>query len=511
MEAMNSRSGRACVCSAGIRRCGAGVLGWIVWIVTMMAGATTLDEALRKAARDEASGDFAAADAVLAEAITLDVPTGAAREPLELARERLRRIRRDFRLTRSQVFESLRDGVRDVTSAEFEGWIRDGLFDVRRIDGEDRFFVSSLSNLFFRRPDLESRRVKPRSTVLAQESYRRNAEEIRDAALASGRSRVLPKRFRIRMALGVQSHSAKAGETVSAWLPVPRRYPHQDAFEMLRSSSPVRGLEAADSPIRSVHLEQKADPDGSAMFEVEYAYTSWGVWFDLNPARNRRVDVASSPELEAYLAESPHVRFTPAMRELAAAISGKETNAVLVARGFHRWIATNIRYSYSPEYSTIPDLAESCRSARRGDCGQMALLFMTLCRAGGIPARWQSGWSIFPGEETIHDWCEIFLEPWGWVPVDPYMAVYAMQYAEALKPAEREALRDFYLGGLTQYRMTANADHNQDLRPTKRWMRSDLVDFQRGEVESPSGNLFFDRFDYDLKWEEIPIKAAAMP
>ena len=36
-------------------------------------------------------------------------------------------------------------------------------------------------------------------------------------------------------------------------------------------------------------------------------------------------------------------------------------------------------------------------------------------------------------------------------------------------------------------------------------MRSDTVDFQRGELEATSKNIYFDQFTYDLKWKEIKL------
>ena len=89
------------------------------------------------------------------------------------------------------------------------------------------------------------------------------------------------------------------------------------------------------------------------------------------------------------------------------------------------------------------------------------------------------------------------------MPVDPYMGIYAMQYTTSLTTDQREALRSFYFGGLTQYRMTANSDHNQTLEPAKTSHRSDDVDFQRGELEAGGKNLYFDQFNYSLSREEI--------
>ena len=101
------------------------------------------------------------------------------------------------------------------------------------------------------------------------------------------------------------------------------------------------------------------------------------------------------------------------------------------------------------------------------------MLFITLCRLNSIPARWQSGWNTVPGGKTIHDWSEIYLAPYGWMPVDPYMGIFAMRYATALSAAQRREIRDFYFGGLDQYRMAANSDHNQALKPPKQSMRSE--------------------------------------
>ena len=207
--------------------------------------------------------------------------------------------------------------------------------------------------------------------------------------------------------------------------------------------------------------------------------------------------------LAPFTKEGPHVVFTAEIRALSQQIAGDETNPYLKAKKFYNWIAENIKYSYAIEYSTIRNISEYCRSHGYGDCGQEALLFITLCRVNGIPARWQSGWNTFPGAKSIHDWSEIYLAPYGWLPVDPYMGTYAMQYATTLKPEQQRDIRDFYFGGLDQYRITANSDHNQMLNPPKQSLRSDNVDFQRGELEWGPHNIYFDQFSYELTVKEI--------
>ena len=92
-------------------------------------------------------------------------------------------------------------------------------------------------------------------------------------------------------------------------------------------------------------------------------------------------------------------------------VEAEESNPLVRARSIYNWMTENFLYSHAVEYSTLKDISEYCLDRRRGDCGQLALLYITLCRINGIPARWQSGWWIFPGGKTIHDWAEIYLQP----------------------------------------------------------------------------------------------------
>jgi hypothetical protein len=51
--------------------------------------------------------------------------------------------------------------------------------------------------------------------------------------------------------------------------------------------------------------------------------------------------------------------------------------------------------------------------------------------------------------------------------------------------------------------MAANSDHCQELKPARRALRSDTVDFQRGELEWGDHNIYFDKFSYSLEMKVI--------
>ena len=304
------------------------------------------------------------------------------------------------------------------------------------------------------------------------------------------------------MTVTASREAAPAGEIIRAWLPIPRQYPFQNGFKLDGSSPPVINLASENSRIRSVFMEQRAEANGPTKFEITYSYTARGVFFDLKPEAIGRPDL-SDPALAQFVAEAPHVVFTGQIRKLARGIVGSETNPMLQARAFYDWIGGNIQYSFAREYSTLTNISDYCLSHRYGDCGQEALLFITLCRSQGIPARWQTGWNTFPGFNDIHDWTEIYLAPYGWVPVDPWAGIFATRYCTALTEGERRELHDFYFGGLDYYRMAANSDHSMALDPPKKSMRSDDVDFQRGELEWDGGNIYFDNYSYKMDVREL--------
>jgi Transglutaminase-like superfamily len=474
----------------------------IIFSMPSILSADPADGALANAAQLEVAGQFNAASNVLNAALA-GVPPGAQRKQIEFELDRLNRICLDFSLSQDDLFHALQQSVSGLTAAEFEQWVREGRFDSRVIDGRRWFMQSSVSNLYFRYPALYARRMDGMDRTNLVYAFLASCRAIKQAALSEGTPYVLPKRFDMTMTVTANADVVPDGHIIRAWLPIPRNYPYQTNFEIVSSSPPVKEIASGDSSIRSAYFEQVAQAGKPAEFKLHYHYTRCGVWFDIDPKRVTPFD-GLDPAIAAYTREAPHIVFTPEMRALSQKIGAGEKNPALLAKKFYEWIGENIHYSYAIEYSTIRNISDYCRSRGYGDCGQEAMLFISLCRLNGIPARWQSGWHTFPGVMTIHDWSEIYLAPYGWVPVDPYMSVMSAHYATALTLEQRHEIRDFYFGGLDSWRMAANDDHCQTLAPPKNSFRSDNVDFQRAELESGSQNIYFNQFNFSLKVKELP-------
>lgn len=469
----------------------------------LMSGATaspTTPGARPKAVADVVSlvdaGRFRDAEARIAEALAHAGSDEDTRAALLFERERMRRILLDFDLDTEQAKARVRKQIPDLKEAEFAKWDAAGLLESQVIDGRKRYFGRAPSNLFRLSAEARARRaVQAPFAGSPYETAHAHHREVRDQALATGKSSVAPRRVRITQSLAVHADAVPSGETVRAWIPFPRAIPGQQESIRILGSEPAQHTVAPDPTLqRTVYLEKPARAGTETVFSVDYEVTVFGQYVDIDP--DKVVPATITAELAPFVAErAPHVVFTDAMRLYAARAVGDEKDPYRIAQKLFAAV-DRIPWAGAREYSTISNIGDYALNAGHADCGQQTLLLMTLLRMHGIPARWQSGW-IFSdgGYDNMHDWGWLYLAPYGWVPMDVTFG--------RLPGAEPE-IADFYLGGFDAYRIAFNDDYSREFVPPKKHFRSETVDLQRGEAEWNGGNLYFDQWDYDFEWKILP-------
>ena len=442
-------------------------------------------------------GDFQAANAAI-DAALANAPDADTKRALDYERERMRRIRLDFPHDEAKVRADLKKAIPDLREAEFKAWDDGNLLEHMTFDGEKRYFQRAVSNLWRLSPEAVARRAEPPkfsdSPLESQHPHHRAA---REAALASGKTEVLPQRFRITQSLTVNADAVPAGETIDAWIPFPRAIAgHQDDIQLVTSTPVQHDLAPEAALMRTVHLQGKAEAGKPTKFDVTYEVTISAQYHAVDPAKVVALDDAQKRELAPYLSEErPHVVFTDAIRKLSADTVGDEKNPYAIARKLFALVDDHYPWAGAREYSTLPNIPDYVLHARHADCGQQTLLLITLLRLNGIPARWQSGMMFSDTDYwNLHDWGQVYIAPYGWMPMDVTFG--------RLKGDPQ--LEWFYLGGLDRYRIAFNDAWGVDFTPGKTHFRSDNVDSQRGEAEWRGGNLYFDQFDYDFEWNAVP-------
>lgn len=396
----------------------------------------------------------------------------------------------DFTRSREEVVNYIKKYIPKVTDSQISAWEQSGALECMTVNGQKKYFRNAAPNLF--RIDASCARIKAlKDGVSLSGSERDDAINIPEIiSSATGPYCIgAPKRMRVTFTLSVHADAVPAGEKVRCWLPFPRTdIPRQKDVRLLSVSEKKYQLAPETCQHSSVYMEKKAKAGQPTVFSETFEYTSYGAWFNLQEEDIKPYDTTSAL-YKTYTAErSQHILFTPELRQLAAELTEGETHPLKKARNIFRYITANFPWASALEYSTIDNIPMYVLKNRHGDCGQVSLLFITLCRISGIPAHFQSGLMMHPHGSNMHDWSEIYFEGIGWVPVDQSFGipVYARNDAETW----------FFLGGIDSWRLVANQDYGMEMYPKKQFPRSETVDFQRGEVEWKGGNLYFDQWDY---------------
>lgn len=408
------------------------------------------------------------------------------------------RIKRDFRLTEAQVKKYIQKYIPDVTDEQMRQWEESKALECMIIDGEKRYFRNAGPNLF--RIDSACINIKLAKANLPEEksdiANKENLPEIIKSVKKSGDPIAAPKRMRITYTLTVDTNAVPAGEMIRCWLPYPRTdHPRQTDVKFISASQPDYIIAPEDYAHTTLYMEKRAVQGEPTVFSETFEYTAHGEWHNLKPEDIKPYDTTT--ELyKTYTAErEKHIIFSPRLRELAAKLTEGETNPLLQAKRIFRWVNDNFPWASAREYSTIENIPEYVLDNGHGDCGQVSLLFITLCRICGIPAHFQSGFMVHPNAWNLHDWGQVYFEGIGWVPVDQSFGIptYARNTDEEW----------FFIGGIDSWRLIVNKDYGMPLFPEKKYPRSETVDFQRGEVEWEGGNLYFQHWSYDMDIEYL--------
>jgi hypothetical protein len=283
-------------------------------------------------------------------------------------------------------------------------------------------------------------------------------------------------RFTVEESIAPKPSTERVGERIKIHLPYPAPCKSQpaDEIKLLDSSHKVFISDAAQ---RTAYIEN-AHCEGEK-YSIKFSYVNRAEYVEPDPA----AVCAEQPDFftgELY----PHIRFTPLVCGLAKEIAGSEKNPLILARRVYDWVTNNVKYSFMREYLYLDNIVEFAIMNGRGDCGVMALTFITLCRRLGIPAKWESGSSVRPGDIGSHDWAQFYVAPYGWLYTDPSYGGGSLRDGDM-------TLWNHYFCNIDPFRLVANIDFQQPFDPPKAFMRTDPYDNQSGEAEYENYGLGF--------------------
>jgi transglutaminase-like putative cysteine protease len=204
---------------------------------------------------------------------------------------------------------------------------------------------------------------------------------------------------------GLKVTASGPARGVTATVPIPREWPEQS----ITGST----TEKSDN-VANVKIDEPTDGSRQIIFEVplmDAGETAEVIMrFELTkqmmiaPNEPSHLKFSAKPpkEFKPFLKPSPQIESTHRrIKAIAAELRDESLPAWQQVETVYKWVRENIEYEFDTEIHSCLDALD----AKKGDCEELASLFIAICRAMGIPAR--AVW--IPG----HTYPEFYLEDEG--------------------------------------------------------------------------------------------------
>ena len=438
--------------------------------------------------RYKMSGNLAEADAAIDRWLTQPVAEEL-KTRLRVEKKFLTILPEQFPFTAAEVVQSMQEKLPSFSEKDLERLDRTGYAEWIWIEGEKHYIHNIVRNIVNEDPETVKALGIPEEDIREKEILKDEIARMKEKGSARWK-------YRIRATIRLKEEEFVPGMHVKVHMPVPAKLFQVTRVEILDYDKAMKAIDPEDALRRTICFEDTLEENRE--FFVEYEYEICAVYHDLWGQAGKEEASAegkeeactdcteSSESMSCELPEEaaeclkeqyPHIRFSPYIKALAAEIVGEEKNPLEKARRIYDYVTKNVHYSFMREYMIIEDIPQYCARNLRGDCGVQALLFITLCRAAGVPARWQSGLYAHPMYCGSHDWALFYAEPYGWLFADLSFGGSAFRDGD-------EERRRFYFGNLDPFRMPANNAFQHPFTRPKTFWPLDPYDSQQGELES---------------------------
>ncbi len=174
------------------------------------------------------------------------------------------------------------------------------------------------------------------------------------------------------------------------------------------------------------------------------------------PERVGKLEEIPKEIMDTYLADgSKYDMNHPSIQVAVRQAVGNERHPYWMVRKIFDYICEKIEYNLKPLGGWNP--APTVLKRGTGSCSEYTFIFIAMCRASGLPARYAGSIVVRSqdkgSDDVFHRWAEVYMPNYGWIPVD-------VSAGDSPVPAQRArmigVLRNKYLittkgGGDSEY------------------------------------------------------------
>lgn len=221
--------------------------------------------------------------------------------------------------------------------------------------------------------------------------------------------------YRVEYSLWVENDSSSPRD-VTVKLPLAESFPpHQEVISV--DFEPAARVETNDGGKVAVYHLKAVKPGEKISCLIKARVINRRVIYDIDPGKIKSTTPIKTLKYLDSSRRYPAAHYL--VRKKAKEIVGDEKNPYYRALKIYEYVR-------NLDFELQRDPVEVIRVIRSGkcQCSDATNVFIALCRSVNIPARYIGGIYLKETDTSTpdtHSWAEIYLHPYGWIPVDPTM------------------------------------------------------------------------------------------
>jgi len=297
-----------------------------------------------------------------------------------------------------------------------------------------------------------------------------------------------------------------AGKEAKLWIPYPLSDENQLVTDIKVSGDYAESAVYSDQKFSTPMLYARWNEDaGSRKLVLSFHATRQEVVKKDFPKQEAAWDPA---EYADYLGPTSLGPIDGVVKDLADKIVGDKTTVYDKAKAIYDWICENM-YRDPKTRGCGPGDVCALLITPGGKCTDIHSVFVSLCRAVGVPAREIFG--IRLGKKDTEDittwqhcWAEFFLPGYGWVPVDP-ADVRKMMLVQKLEldDAKTKEYREYFWGAWDAYRVQLAVGRDLQLNPQQAGKPLNTFGYPYAEIDGTVVDwLDPENFKYKISYQK---------
>ncbi len=282
---------------------------------------------------------------------------------------------------------------------------------------------------------------------------------------------------------------------LQVWIPIPAQNEFQKV-ELFESTGEIIFVTTTDPKYKNKLYYTSIEPtSGTMVFNLRYRVIRFEISMTQKPMPIFPVALLEPPaELDIFLSPNKLVIINDSIRLIASAVTEGNFTTVEKAKAIYDYVFDNMSYDKSIAGWGDGNVARAC-DMKTGNCTDFHSLFISLCRASQIPAKFYMGVPFM--KETLqhtsyHCWAAFYDENLGWIPVD---------ISEAWKDP---SLKEYYFGNINDARIELTQGRDLVLEPRQKGDALNYFVYPYVEIDGKPHANVETKFGFQLA--EIPKK-----